>query len=176
MAVFGAPVALQDAPLRACRATLSILQRLKAAGPDLEAKRGIRPQLRIGLNTGAAVVGQVQEGVDAQITVLGDTVNFASRLQALAEPNSIFLSEATHRLAQGMVEASFVGEQITKGKSEPQNNGARGSIASRECWNLSHTKRRRGRRLNCRNGQRSADTTIRPHCGGGILYPRNSDV
>jgi class 3 adenylate cyclase len=70
MAVFGAPVAFEDAPLRACRAALNILQGLKAAGPDLERKHGTRPQLRIGLNTGAAVVGQVQEGVDAQITVL----------------------------------------------------------------------------------------------------------
>ena len=53
---------------------------------------------------------------------------------------------------------------------------ARAAQASRECWNLSHTRNRRGQRLNCRNGQRKADTTIRPHCGGGILYPRNSDV
>ena len=45
MAVFGAPVAFEDAPLRACRAALSILQRLKAAGPDLEAKHGVRPQI-----------------------------------------------------------------------------------------------------------------------------------
>src|SRR6478736_418534 len=52
MAVFGAPVAFEDAPLRACRAALNILQRLKSAGPDLEAKHGARPQLRIGLNTG----------------------------------------------------------------------------------------------------------------------------
>ena len=76
--------------------------------------------MRIGLNTGAAVVGKVQEGADAGVTVLGDTVNFAARLQALAEPNSVFMSEATHRLVQGMVEASFAGEQQIKGKSEPQ--------------------------------------------------------
>ena len=101
MAVFGAPVAFEDAPLRACRAALSILQTLKVAGPDLEAKHGVRPQLRIGLNTGAAVVGKVQEGADAGVTVLGDTVNFAARLQALAEPDSVFMSEATHRLVQG---------------------------------------------------------------------------
>ena len=118
MAVFGAPVAFEDAPLRACRAALAILQRLKTAGPDLEVKHGVKPQLRIGLNTGAAVVGKVQERAD--VTVLGDTVNFASRLQALAEPDTIFLSEATHRLVQGMVEASFVGEQTIKGKAEPQ--------------------------------------------------------
>ena len=121
MAVFGAPVAFEDAPLRACRAALNILQRLKAAGLELEAKHGARPQLRIGLNTGAAVVGQVQEGVDAQVTVLGDTVNFAARLQALAEPDSVFISEATHRLVQGMVDTNFAGDQTIKGKSESQN-------------------------------------------------------
>src|ERR1700719_3091322 len=50
MAVFGVRVALEDAPLRACRAALGILQRLKETGPDLEAKHGVRPQLRIGLH------------------------------------------------------------------------------------------------------------------------------
>ena len=120
MAVFGAPVAFEDAPLRACRAARSILQRLKTDGSDLESKHGVRPHLRIGLNTGAAVVGKVQEGADAGVTVLGDTVNFAARLQALAEPNSVLMSEATHRSVQGMVEASFAGEHSIKGKSEAQ--------------------------------------------------------
>ena len=120
MAVFGAPVAFEDAPLRACRAALSILQRLKTDGPDLEIKHGLRPQLRIGLNTGAAVVGSVQGGTDAGGTVLGDTVNVAARLQALAAPDSVCMSEATQRLVQGMVEASFAGEHQIKGKSEPQ--------------------------------------------------------
>jgi Adenylate and Guanylate cyclase catalytic domain len=120
MAVFGAPVAFEDTALRACRAALSILQRVKVAGPGLEAKQGVRPHLRIGLNTGAAVVGKVQEGAEAQVTVLGDTVNFASRLQALAEPDSVYMSEATHRLVQGLVEAKFASELTIKGKSEPQ--------------------------------------------------------
>ena len=120
MAVFGAPVAFEDAPLRACRAALSILQKLKAANPDLRAKHGVHPQMRIGLNSGTAVVGKVQEGADAGVTVLGDTVNFAARLQALAEPDSIFLSEATHRLVQGMVETTFAGEHQIKGKAEAQ--------------------------------------------------------
>jgi hypothetical protein len=80
----------------------------------------VRPQLRIGLNTGAAVVGKVQEGAEAQVTALGDTVNFASRVQALAEPDSVFMSEATHRLVQGLVDASFAGKHTIKGKSDPQ--------------------------------------------------------
>jgi class 3 adenylate cyclase len=120
MAVFGAPVAFEDAPLRACRAALSILQRIKAASDELEVKHRLRPQLRIGLNTGAAVVGKVQRGNDAGVTVLGDTVNVAARLQALAQPDSVLMSEATHRLVHGMVETSSAGEREIKGKSEPQ--------------------------------------------------------
>jgi class 3 adenylate cyclase len=120
MAVFGAPVAFEDGPLRACRAALAILKSLKEGGPELEAKYGVRPQMRIGLNTGAAVVGKVEDGADAGVTVLGDTVNFAARLQALADPDSVFLSEATYRLVQGMVEATFAGDYQIKGKAEPQ--------------------------------------------------------
>ena len=50
------------------------MQRLKTDGPDLDAKHGVRPQLSINLNTGAVVVGTVQEGTEAQVTVLGDMV------------------------------------------------------------------------------------------------------
>lgn len=120
LAVFGAPLAFEDAPLRACRAALAIDERLKSNGADLEARHGIRPQLRIGLNTGPAVVGQVQGGADSGVTVLGDTVNVAARLQALAEPDGVVMSEATHRLVQGMVAATFAGEYAIKGKSAPQ--------------------------------------------------------
>src|SRR3984893_15710945 len=128
MAAFGAPAAFEDAPLRACRAALAILQRLKEAGPELEAKYGVRPQLRVGLNTGAAVVGKVEDGAEAGVTVLGDAVNFAARLQALAEPDSVLMSEATHRLVQGMIDATFSGEHQIKGKAEPQKTYRLNSI------------------------------------------------
>ncbi len=120
MAVFGAPVAFEDAPLRACRAALSIFDQLKAAAPELAAKHGLRPQLRIGLNTGLAVMGNVQGGAEAGVTALGDTVNLAARVQSLAEADSVLMSDATHRLVQGMVEASFAGEHSVKGKAEAQ--------------------------------------------------------
>lgn len=113
MAVFGAPVAFEDAPLRTCRAALSILQRLEAAGPELETRFGLRPRVRIGMNCGLAVFGAVQGGV----TVLGDTVNFAARLQALAEPGSAVMSEAMHRLVRGLTESSLMGEKAVKGRS-----------------------------------------------------------
>ena len=76
--------------------------------------------MRIGINTGPAVVGKVDDRAGGGEAVLGDTVNFAARLQSIAEPNSVSLSETTHRLVQGLVDVTFVGEQIIKGKSEPQ--------------------------------------------------------
>jgi class 3 adenylate cyclase len=113
MAVFGAPVAYEDAALRACRAALAILQGLKAVGGDLERRHGTRPQLRIGVNSGPAVVGKVQAGSDAT-----DTVNVAARLQTLAESDSAVMSEATRRLVEGLVEVTFAGEHQIKGKSD----------------------------------------------------------
>ncbi|MBK5650678.1 MAG: AAA family ATPase, partial [Rhizobium sp.] len=120
MAVFGAPAALEDAPLRACRAALSILQKLKTSGADIQAAHGLRPQLRMGLNTGLAVVGTVQGGTGAAATALGDTVNVAARLQTLAEPDSVVISSTTFRLVQGLVETTFSGEHEIKGKADRQ--------------------------------------------------------
>src|ERR1700755_766220 len=88
-----------------------------SGGDDLEARHGTRPQFRIGVNTGPAIVGQVQGGLDAGVTFMGDTVNVATRLQVLAEPASAVMSEATHRLVEGLVETSFFGDHDVKGKS-----------------------------------------------------------
>src|SRR5262249_58818866 len=103
MGVFGVPVALEDGPLRASRAALSILQRLNASGPDLEAKHGVRPQMRIGLNTGLAVVGKIDDRADGGDAVLGDTVNFAARLQSIAAPKPMFISYAKLRLVSSTI-------------------------------------------------------------------------
>jgi class 3 adenylate cyclase len=120
MALFGVPTALEDAPLRACRASLLIQQRLANAMPGLESRFGFRPQMRIGINSGPAVVGRVGAGGAARVTAIGDTVNLASRLQSLAEPGTVLLSEAANRLVQGLVASDFLGEYAVKGKSEPQ--------------------------------------------------------
>ena len=60
MALFGAPRALEDGPLRACRAALLIQERIAAQSPEIESSCGLRPQLRIGINAGLAVVGRVE--------------------------------------------------------------------------------------------------------------------
>ena len=52
----------EDAPLRACRAALAILETLPTVGTDIEAKYGVRPEMRVGINAGSAVVGQLLGG------------------------------------------------------------------------------------------------------------------
>ena len=96
-----------------------IHERLASAAPAIEVKHGVRPQMRIGVNSGLAVVTQIR-GESAAMTALGDTVNLASRLQTLAEPGTVYLSEATQRLVQGLVETKFAGAHAIKGKAEPQ--------------------------------------------------------
>ena len=119
MALFGASEALEDAPLRACRAGLSIYQRMAAAASTLQSQYGSQPKMRVGVNSGLAVVARIFSQ-DATVTALGDTVNLASRLQKLAEPGTVYLSEATKRLVEGQAETAFAGEFDIKGKSELQ--------------------------------------------------------
>ena len=119
MALFGASDAPEDAALRACRTGLLIHERLAAAGPSIEAKHRVRPHMRIGVNSGLVVVTQIR-GANSPLAALGDTVNLASRLQTLAEPGTVYLSEATHRLVHGLVETTFAGAHAIKGKAEPQ--------------------------------------------------------
>jgi len=73
MALFGVPDALEDGPLRAWRAGLAIHERLAAAIPAIEAKHGVRPQMRIGLNSGIAVVAEIR-GEGGSTTALGGIV------------------------------------------------------------------------------------------------------
>ena len=76
--------------------------------------------MRIGINVGSAVVGQLLSGGETGLSVLGDTVNVAARLQSLSEPGAVLLSEAAYRLVEGLVEATFAGEPALKGRSAPE--------------------------------------------------------
>jgi len=119
MALFGVPDALEDAPLRACRAALSIHAVLAAAGDEMEARFGTRPAMRVGVSSGLAVVARLGDE-NAMATALGDTVNLASRLQALAEAGTSLTCDSTRRLVEWLVDMSFAGEHMIKGKSKPQ--------------------------------------------------------
>ncbi len=120
LAFFGAPVALEDAPLRACRAALLINSRLSGVADEIEMRHGLRPQLRICINSGPVVFGQVTEGEAASVTAHGDIVNLGSRMLSATEPGVILIGEETQCLVKNMVESSPAGSFQFKGKAEPQ--------------------------------------------------------
>jgi class 3 adenylate cyclase len=120
LALFGTPSALEDGPLRACRAAIEIQKHLAEAGDRIEAELGHRPFLRIGLTTGPVVLGAVDSGESTGVTAHGDIVNLAARLQAEAAPGTVVMSDAMLRQVEGMVDAEPAGLYHFKGKSEQQ--------------------------------------------------------
>ena len=97
MAVFGAPVAHEDDPERAVRAGLAMQGAMEEINKEIEAAAGVTFSLRVGINSGEVLAGQVGDGY----TVIGDSVNVAARLQAAARPGSVTVGEMTHRLTRG---------------------------------------------------------------------------
>src|SRR4051794_18148688 len=115
MAVFGAPVAHEDDPERAVRAGLAMQAAMEEINKDIEAATGSSFSLRVGINSGEVLAGQVGDGY----TVIGDAVNVASRLQSAARPGSVTVGETTHRLTRGPVEYDELEPLTLKGKAEP---------------------------------------------------------
>src|SRR5262249_11060183 len=119
MALFGAPVAHEDAPQRAIHAALAIRDALDNFNVGLRVENGLELRARFGINTGPVVVGTVGNDLKMDYTAIGDTTNLASRLESLAQPRTILVSEPTHRLVRGFFEVREVGPFTVKGKSEP---------------------------------------------------------
>lgn len=116
LAYFGFPRAFEDAAERAVRAALGIL----AEVGDIELPDGTRVQARIGIATGLVVVGEIiGTGQAQERTIVGETPNLAARLQALARPDSILVSESTQRLLGGLFQLTHTGEHDLKGFSRP---------------------------------------------------------
>jgi class 3 adenylate cyclase/tetratricopeptide (TPR) repeat protein len=115
MALFGAPIAHEDGPRRAVHAALAIQQALRDFSNELQTQRGFNLQMRIGLNTGLVVVGKIGDDLRMDYTAVGDTTNLAARMQQLARPGSVVVSEATHKLIEGFFDTLDLGEQQVKG-------------------------------------------------------------
>jgi adenylate cyclase len=116
MAVFGAPLDMPDHAERAIRTALEMQERL--AEWNAERKEGPAFRIRIGINSGKAVAGEIGSVNKKEYTVLGDTVNTASRLEsAVAKPGSVVVGENTYRLAEGRFEFQPLGSFSLKGKA-----------------------------------------------------------
>jgi class 3 adenylate cyclase len=103
MAVFGAPVALEDHAIRACRAALDIQMQVEQLGARVDQLDGITLQLRIGLNSGDVIVGEIGSGT-LGYTAIGEQVGMAQRMESVALAGAVVLSESTARLVEDVVE------------------------------------------------------------------------
>ena len=119
MALFGAPVALEDAPVAAVRAALGIQRALEPLHHERrEAGQGAF-RMRVGIHTGPVVVGRIGDDLRMDYTAVGDTTNLAARLQQAARPGCVVISDTTRRLCEGFFDLAPLGELQLKGRSQP---------------------------------------------------------
>jgi adenylate cyclase len=116
MAVFGAPLDMPDHAPRAIKAALEMQERLAEWNADR--KEGPAFRIRIGINSGNAMAGEIGSINKKEYTVLGDTVNTASRLESsVAKPGSVVIGANTHAMVEGLFECRSLGSFSLKGKS-----------------------------------------------------------
>jgi class 3 adenylate cyclase/ribosomal protein L40E len=116
---FGYPRAHEDDAPRAVRAALGILRAMEELDARLHSERGLRLAGRVGIHTGLVVVGEIGTSSRYEHLALGETVNLAARLQALAEPDTVVISETTYRLVDGLFACNDLGAKPVKGISKP---------------------------------------------------------
>ena len=132
---FGYPQAHDDDAQRAVRAGLGMLTAMGDLNSRLQQVKGIQLGVRLGIHTGLVVIGAMGEAGRQEQLALGETPNIAARLQSLAVPNTVAISEATYRLVQGYFDCEALGEQTLRGVAQPfqvyhvlQESGARGRL------------------------------------------------
>lgn len=119
MAVFGAPRAHEDDPMRAIDAAQDMMQRVDQLSAQWAARLGRPVTLHIGVHTGAVVAGSLGHGAGGAYAVTGDTVNTASRLLTAAEPGTVLVSETTQAMVRHRFEFAPVAELAVRGKAQP---------------------------------------------------------
>src|SRR5258707_10426094 len=100
MAVFGAPTALEDHAIRACLAALGVQEEAKRLAVELAERDGVDLQLRVGLNSGQVIAGEIGSGA-LGYTAIGEQVGMAQRMESVAPPGGVMLSASTARLVEG---------------------------------------------------------------------------
>jgi class 3 adenylate cyclase len=100
MAVFGAPEALEDHAIRACLAALGVQEEAKRLTVDVRNRDGVELQLRVGLNSGQVIAGEIGSGPFGY-TAVGEQVGIAQRMESVAPPGAVMLTASTARLVDG---------------------------------------------------------------------------
>src|SRR3984893_53785 len=100
MAVFGAPIALEDHAVRACLAALGVQEEATRLAVDVRERDGIDLRLRVGLNSGEVIAGEMGSGQFGYAAV-GKQVGMAQRMESVAPPGGVMLSASTARLVEG---------------------------------------------------------------------------
>ena len=118
MAVFGAPMTLEDHAIRACIAALEIQNQTAALADDVANRDGIVLQLRVGLNSGQVIAGEIGSH-EASYTAVGEQVGMAQRMESIASPGNVMLSESTARLVEHAVLLGETELHPIKGASAP---------------------------------------------------------
>ncbi|WP_458745386.1 adenylate/guanylate cyclase domain-containing protein [Candidatus Nitrosocosmicus sp. T] len=115
IALFGAPVAHEDDPERAVKTAMEIMEALDELNKTLP----IPIHMHVGINTGLVVAGSIGSYLRKQYTVIGDTVNTASRIQSAAQSGQILVGESVYTLTKDVFNFDQVGEITVKGKEKP---------------------------------------------------------
>jgi class 3 adenylate cyclase/tetratricopeptide (TPR) repeat protein len=116
MVYFGYPEAHDDDPQRATQAGLSIVERVKSLAGRLDVQLAATPRVRIGIHTGVVLMEHI--GVGPERLALGEAPNLAARLQQLAEPDTVLISQATQRLVEGFFRVEPRDAAVVKGFEE----------------------------------------------------------
>ena len=118
MALFGAPVALEDHAFRACLAALAIQEEATRLAAEVQRRDGVALRLRVGLNSGRVIAGEIGSG-SLGYAAIGEPVGFAQRMESVAPPGGVMLSEATARLVERTVMLAEPEWVRIKGADEP---------------------------------------------------------
>ena len=118
MAVFGAPVALEDHAVRACLAALGVQEEAKRLAVEVQDRDGVELQLRVGLNSGQVIAGEIGSG-SLGYTAVGEQVGMAQRMESVAPPGGVMLSASTARLVEGAATLDEPELVQIKGADEP---------------------------------------------------------